>query len=123
MKHLKDIAKEFLTLCSKGNSREAFNLYVGDNFKHHNPYFKGDTQSLMIAMEESAKANPNKVFEVKQIIHDGDLVVLHSYIQQTENNSEIAVVHIVKFENGKIIELWDIIQPFPENIVNENGML
>jgi predicted SnoaL-like aldol condensation-catalyzing enzyme len=119
---LKEIGKDFLTLCANGDSRKAFNLYVGKDFKHHNPYFKGDANSLMIAMEESAKVNPNRIFKVKQIIHDGDLVSLHSYIQQTENNLEIAVVHILKFSNEKINEMWDIIQPFPENIVNDNGM-
>ncbi len=118
----KDIAIDFLTLCAKGDSRKAFNLYVGNNFKHHNPFFKGDSQSLMIAMEESAKTNSNKIFEIKQIIEDGNLIVLHSYIKQTENNLEIAVVHILKFSNDTIIEIWDIIQPFPENIINEYGM-
>lgn len=118
---LKEISKEFLTLCAFGNSREAFKLYVGPNFKHHNPYFKGDADSLKIAMEESAKVNPNKIFEVRQIIQDGDLVALHSYIK-TNTNTEIAVVHILKFKNSKIIEAWDIIQLFPETIVNEHGM-
>ena len=120
--NLKEIAKEFLILCAHGESRKAFKLYVGQNFKHHNAYFKGDPDSLMLAMEEGAKENPNKIFEVKRIIQDGDLVSLHSYIQQTENNLEYAVVHILKFENFKIIEAWDVIQPFPENMVNENGM-
>lgn len=118
----KEIAIDFLTLCAHGNSREAFNLYAGNNFKHHNPYFKGDSQSLMVAMEESAKTNPNETFEIKQIIEDGNLIALHSYIKQAENNLEIAVVHIVKFENSMIAEMWDIIQPFPENIINEYGM-
>ena len=68
------------------------------------------------------KKTSNRIFDVRQIIQDGDLVAIHSYIQQSENNLEIAVVHILKFENSKIIEAWDIIQPFPENIVNENGM-
>ena len=122
MKHLKDISKEFLTLCSKGESRKAFKLHVDKNFKHHNPYFKGDANSLMIAMEEGSKTTPNKIFEVKNIIEDKNLVSVHSYIQQAENNMEIAVVHILKFNKDKIVEAWDIIQPFPENIVNENGM-
>ena len=118
---LKDISKEFLTLCAFGNSRKAFELHVGKNFKHHNAYFKGDSNSLMIAMEESAKESPNKIFEVRQMIQDGESVVLHSYIK-TDTNTEIAVVHILKFSNEKIIEMWDIIQPFPEDVVNENGM-
>lgn len=118
----KEIAVDFLTLCAFGNPKNAFDLYVGNNFKHHNPYFKGDKQSLMVAMEESTKTNPNKIFEIKQIIEGEDFIALHSFIKQQENNLEIAVVHILKFSNDKIIELWDIIQPFPENIINEYGM-
>ena len=121
-KSLKEIAIDFLTLCSNGDSKKAFELYAGKDFKHHNPHFKGDTNSLMIAMAESAKENPNRTFEVKQILQDGDLAAVHSYIQQTENNMELAVVHILKFENNKIVEMWDIVQPFPENMINEDGM-
>ena len=118
---LKEISKDFLTLCAFGNPREAFKLYVSKNFQHHNAYFKGDADSLMTAMEESGKGNSNKIFEVKQIIQDNDLIALHSYIK-TDTNTEIAVVHILKFSDKKIIEMWDIIQPFPEKMTNENGM-
>ncbi|MCB0751229.1 MAG: nuclear transport factor 2 family protein [Ignavibacteriae bacterium] len=117
----KEIVKDFLTLCAYGKSRDAFKIYVGENFKHHNAYFKGDANSLMIAMEESSKTNPNEIFEIKQILQDGNLVASHSYIKQP-NNSEIAVVHILKFNHEKIVEMWDIIHPFPEKITNENGM-
>lgn len=118
---LKEIAREFLTLCAKGSSREAFKLYASENFKHHNPYFKGDADSLIVAMEESDKVHPNKIFEIKQIIEDGNLIAIHSYIKQAEN-LEFSVVHILKFEKEKIIEIWDVIQPFPEKIINENAM-
>ncbi len=60
MKTKKEIALDFLRLAAKGDSREAFKLYVANDFKHHNAYFKGDAETLMLAMEESAKINPNK---------------------------------------------------------------
>lgn len=119
----KEIAQDFLKLSSKGKPREAFELYVSDNFKHHNPYFKGDRHSLIAAMEENANKNPNKIFEVQRILEDGDLVAVHSCLQLTQNDKEIAVVHIFKFdETNKIVELWDIGQTIPSDIVNENGM-
>ena len=62
----KQIATDFLMLASKGNSKEAFSKYVSKNFKHHNTYFKGDGESLMIAMEDNAMKNPNKVFDIKK---------------------------------------------------------
>ena len=67
----KQIATDFLMLASKGKSREAFSKYVSKNFKHHNIYFKGDGESLMIAMEENAKKNPDKIFNIKRSLQDG----------------------------------------------------
>ena len=121
-KTLKEIGKDFLTLCSSGHSREAFKLYVAKNFKHHNIFFRGDADSLMVAMEEGSKENPNRVFDIKHIIMDGDLVAYHSFIQQSNSDAGLAVVHILKFSQNKIIEMWDMHQQVPENMVNENGL-
>src|ERR1043166_9588172 len=94
----KEIMADFLTLCARGDSRTAFSKYVGKGFKHHNPWFKGDADTLMVAMEDSHKQNPNKVFEIKHILHDGDLVVTHSYIRQSDNDRGMAVVHMGRFD-------------------------
>ena len=53
---------------------------------------------------------------------DGDFVAYHSYIKQTQSDVGLAVVHILKFSDNKIIEMWDMHQQIPENMVNENGM-
>lgn len=92
----KEIAQNFLELASKGQVRKAFELYVSDDFKHHNAYFKGDGHTLMTAMEENSRKTPNDLGAV--------------------------VMHIFRFENNKIVELWDFGQAVPENMVNENGM-
>jgi predicted SnoaL-like aldol condensation-catalyzing enzyme len=118
----KEIATQFLTLCARGESRTAFASYVGKNFKHHNAWFKGDADTLIAAMEESHKQSPTKVFEIKRILHENDLVATHSFIRQNDKDKGMAVVHIARFEGDKIVELWDIIQPIPEEEVNENGM-
>ena len=121
-KTYKQIARDFLSLASKGESRVAFNKYVGIGFKHHNVYFKGDAESLMIAMEENAKKTPEKVFEIKRILEDGDLVAVHSHVRQNSNDLGAAVIHIFRFEDGKIIELWDLGQAVPAETINGNGM-
>lgn len=109
--------------CSRGDSREAFRLYVGAGFKHHNAYFAGDGETLMLAMEKSHANNPNKIFDIQRALEDGDLVAVHSKVQQTANDIEIAVMHILQFNSlTKIIELWDFGQRTPEDMVNENGM-
>jgi predicted SnoaL-like aldol condensation-catalyzing enzyme len=118
----KEIATDFIILAAKGQSRKAFELYVADNFKHHNAYFKGDGHTLMTAMEEDAQNNPDKIFEIQRTLEDGDLVAIHSRLQLPNGGSELAVIHIFRFEQDKIVELWDFAQFVPDDIVNENGM-
>ena len=121
-KSMKQIAIDFLNLAAKGQSREAFNKYGGKNFKHHNVYFKGDAETIIAAMEDNHKQNPNKFFEVKRALEDGNLVATHSFVRQNDKDRGAGVVHIFRFENGKIVELWDLGQAVPEKMVNENGM-
>lgn len=118
----KYIAKDFLKLAAKGHSHEAFRLYVSKNFKHHNVYFKGNASTLMLAMDESSRLNPNKIFEIHHAIADKEMVAVHSHVKQNANDLGVAVVHIFKFEADKIVELWDLGQPVPAKMVNENGM-
>lgn len=118
----KEIAQNFLNLAANGHSHEAFRLYVGENFKHHNAYFKGDADTLLLAMEESARTNPNKVFKIHHILEDDKLVAVHSHLKQTPGDLGFAVVHILKFESDKIVELWDLGQPIRSESINEHGM-
>ena len=118
----KDIAVSFLKLASNGAVREAYSKFVGDGFRHHNPFFEGSVTALSAGMEENARQNPEKVFEVKRVIGEGDFVAVHSHVQQKPDDLGAAVVHFFRFENGKIVELWDVGQPIPKESVNQHGM-
>jgi predicted SnoaL-like aldol condensation-catalyzing enzyme len=118
----KDIAVAFLEMASSGDVREAYSKFVASGFKHHNPFFEGSAASLSAGMEENARQNPSKTIEVKRAIAEGDFVVVHSRVRLTPNASGAAVVHIFRFENGRIVELWDVGQPVPESSPNQFGM-
>ena len=118
----KDAAVTFLKLAASGKVREAYSKFVGPGFRHHNPFFEGSAESLSAGMEENARQNPDKVFEVKRAIAEGEFVVVHSHVQQKPNELGAAVVHIFRFEMGHIVELWDLGQPVPENSPNQYGM-
>ena len=118
----KDIAVSFLTLASSGEVREAYSRFIGNGFKHHNPFYEGSTDALSAGMEENARQNPDKMFEVKRVIAEGDFVVIHSHVRQKPNDLGAAVVHIFRFENGKIVELWDVGQLIPKESINQYGM-
>ena len=119
---LKEAAIEFLTLAASGKVSEAYARHVGFGFRHHNPNFRGDAASLKEAMQENASKNPNKALKVQRALQDGNEVAVLSHVQQHPGDRGGAVVHIFRFEGGRIVELWDIGQEVPEGSINENGM-
>jgi predicted SnoaL-like aldol condensation-catalyzing enzyme len=118
----KEIATEFLLLCAAGDSEVAFQKYAAPAFRHHNAYFKGDAETLMKAMKESAIMNPQKTFEIKHVIAEGNLVAFHSHFRQEPSSPGMAVMHLFRFEDGKIAEMWDFAQTIPSEPINVNGM-
>lgn len=119
---LKAAAMDFLRKVAAGNVDEAYRLHVGPAFRHHNPYFRGDAGSLKAAMQENAKRNPHKIFEIQRALQEGDLVAVHSRVRQNAQDRGGAVVHLFRFRNDQIEELWDIGQAEPGAMLNEHGM-
>ena len=118
----KDAALSFLKMASAGKVREAYLTYVGPGFRHHNPFFDGSAESLAVGMEENARQNPEKVLDVKRAIAEGEFVAVHSHVKQRPGDPGGAVVHIFRFENGRIVELWDLGQQVPDDSPNQYGM-
>ncbi|MFD2612425.1 nuclear transport factor 2 family protein [Paenibacillus gansuensis] len=119
---LKEKAVSFLQLVALGKVQEAYERYIDPDFRHHNPYFRGDVDSLKLAMEENAAKNPNKTLVIKHAIEEGNTVAVHSHVKQNHDDLGGAVVHMFRFHDGLIVELWDVGQPIPDNSPNENGM-
>jgi predicted SnoaL-like aldol condensation-catalyzing enzyme len=118
----KQAAMNFLRQCAAGKARETFRAHVTPGFRHHNPYFRGDAETLAAAMDDNAKQSPEKVFEIQRALEDGDLVAVHSRVRMKPGDPDIAVVHILRFENDRVAELWDIAVPVPKDSPNKHGM-
>lgn len=118
----KEIAGSFLKLVASGNAVEAFSRFVDHDFIHHNQYSKGDQQSLQTAMIEAHAMSLNKSIEIKQIFQDSDTVITHSQVlRQASELPPLAVVHIFRFRENKIVELWDLGQEIMKESPNQNG--
>jgi predicted SnoaL-like aldol condensation-catalyzing enzyme len=115
----KEIAKSFLKLVGFGQVQEAFQKLVSENFIHHNQYFKGDRESLIIALEEAHKTEPNTFLDIKNCYEDGEIIITHSHVGKEDLS--VAVVHIFRFENDKIVELWDLGQVIEKDSPNKYG--
>ena len=72
-------------------------------------------------MVESHAQFPNKRLMVKNVLAEGDLVVIHSNIIMKPGEPGMAVVHIFQFEGDKIVEMWDVGQAIPADSPNRLG--
>ena len=103
------------------NVQKAFMDYVSDNYIQHNPTIL-DGREAAIEMLEPKFSNPEASFDIKRIIVDGDLAVIHLHGKMNKTTLGGAVADIFRLENGKIVEHWDVLQPVPENAVNPHPM-
>jgi predicted SnoaL-like aldol condensation-catalyzing enzyme len=117
----KEIAISFLKLAASGKLDQAYDQ-VTESFRHHNPYFKGDAESLKAGMAQAHEKFPNTTLAVQHVLEEGDLVAVHSRVRHSADTPEIGVVHIFRFEGDRIAELWDVGQEAPKDSPNENGM-
>ena len=115
-------ALTFLDQVIIGRISEAFEKYIArEGFRHHNPYFRGDRESLKAAMMEANQKFRNATIEVQRVFEDDDLVAVHSRVKHSPTEPDIAVVHIFRFEREKVVELWDVGMQVPKDSPNENG--
>src|SRR5689334_1576703 len=117
----KAIALAFLKRARLGE-RAAVERLLAPGARHHNPYFGAGMPALLDAIEKTAHASPTRTSEVKRVMVDGDYIVVHSHVRPKPDDPGAAVVHIFRFAQNRIAELWDVGQPIPAVNPNADGM-
>ena len=118
----KQSALEFLKLVIASKIDEAYEEYVDMQGTHHNTFFPAGFQVLQEAMKENEAQFPNKQFTVKNVLGDGDLVAVHSHLVMKQNDPGMITVHLFRFKNDKIVEMWDCGQVIPKDPPNKDGV-
>jgi len=113
----KDKAIHFL----EGKISEAYELYVDANGRHHNMYTPAGFANLQEGMQAAEEQTPNKQFKIKNVFGGDELIAVHSHLIINPSEPGMATVHMFRFENGKIIEMWDIAQSISSDSPNSDG--
>jgi predicted SnoaL-like aldol condensation-catalyzing enzyme len=121
MRSRKAAAVDFLQLVVSGAIDEAYRRHVDMQGRHHNVFFLAGFAELKEAMSENHDQFPNKQLVVKNTIGDGDLVATHSHLIFEKGGDEMSVVHIFRFKENKIVEMWDVGQAVPADSLNVDG--
>lgn len=101
--------------------RRAFEQHVdGESYIQHNPTIPDGRQAAIDALAPKF-SNPNSRFEIRKIMVDGDLAVVHIRACPL-GGKEAAVADFFRLAGGKIVEHWDVLQVAPDSAANTNTM-
>jgi len=101
--------------------RKTFMEYVVEDYIQHNPNIP-DGREAAIEFLEPKFSNPNSSFEIKRILVDGDLALVHLHGRMSPDSLGGAVADIFRLKNGKIMEHWDVLQQIPADCINPHPM-
>jgi predicted SnoaL-like aldol condensation-catalyzing enzyme len=99
---------------------EGFERYVAPGYVQHNPALASGRDAAVKFLTKAVTRD--SISDIKRVIAEGDLVVLHVHSRNNLTDRGRAIVDIFRVADGKIIEHWDVIQPVPAKAENPNTM-
>jgi predicted SnoaL-like aldol condensation-catalyzing enzyme len=119
----KALAKALVEDILMGKNPNKITEYISaEQYHQHNPGIKDGLSGIVEAVEYlSSQNNMFKYTKIHKVLGEGNFVLT---VSEGEWNGTTNVFYdLFRFENGKAVEHWDVIQPIPtEGLANENGM-
>ena len=110
---------EFYELAFNGKQPEqAVERYVGKEYIQHNPQAPDGPEAFI----GFVKAFPEASVDIRRVVAEEDIVVTHSLLKFTPDDAGTVAVDLFRLEEGKVVEHWDVLQPFPEESANAHPM-
>ena len=72
-------------------------------------------------MKENEVQAPHKQFTIKNVVCEGEMVVVHSHLTFKPSDVGMITFHMFRIRNGKIVEMWDCGQAILEQMKNNDG--
>jgi predicted SnoaL-like aldol condensation-catalyzing enzyme len=118
----KKIVVDFYDKALNQKDFDAAAKYFGPRYIQHNPNAADGIEGFKRLVTFLKEKFPNSRSEIKRVIAEGDIVVLHVHSVREPGQRGRAIVDMFRLENGKIVEHWDVIQDIPEKPANDNTM-
>ncbi|WP_292932460.1 nuclear transport factor 2 family protein [Novosphingobium sp. PASSN1] len=100
--------------------RAAFKRYVASDYIQHNANILDGREAAIAALEPMFRQEGSR-FEIKRIVVDGDMAVIHLHGRAGAQGNGGTVADIYRLKHGKIVEHWDILQPIAEKPLNPHA--
>ena len=119
----KALAKALVEDILMGKNPNKITDYISaEQYHQHNPAIKDGLSGIIEAVEYlTSENNMFKYTKIHKVLGEGNFVLT---VSEGEWNGTTNVFYdLFRFENGKAVEHWDVIQPIPtEGLANNNGM-
>ncbi|MEQ8908700.1 MAG: hypothetical protein RIC95_05880 [Vicingaceae bacterium] len=119
----KAVAKAMVEDVLMGKNPDKITDYIStEQYHQHNPGIKDGLNGIVEAVEYlSSQDNMFRYTKIHKVLGEGNFVLT---VSEGEWNGTTNVFYdLLRFENGKAVEHWDVIQPIPtEGLANQNGM-
>ena len=119
----KALARALVEDILMGKNPQKITDYISSNQYHqHNPAIKDGLSGIIEAVEYlTSQNNMFQYSKIHQVLGEGNFVLTIS--EGEWNGTNNVFYDLFRFENGKAVEHWDIIQAIPtEGLANSNGM-
>ena len=125
MQNAKELVSAYMDEVWVNRKAEAVDKYVSpDTFIQHNPHLDNGLEALKGFLPHLFNnMMPEGTWEVKRVIAEGDMVVVHSLAKPAPAALGMAVVDIFRVEGNKIVEHWDLTADVPEKTASGNPIV
>lgn len=120
--HQKAVAVRVLKGVFEHGDTEVVDRHVRPDYIQHNPLAPDGAETLKNLGVSVHQQFPDFRYDIKRVVSEGDLVLVHSNVVATPGARGQAVFDIFRFQGGKIAEHWDVGQDVPESSANGNDM-
>ena len=97
---------------------EAVERYLGSRYIQHNPQAPDGPEAFIAFV----KLFPEVSVDIRRVVGEGDIVVTHSLLKFSPDDRGTVAADLFRLEDGKIVEHWDVLQPWPEESANDHPM-
>ncbi|MFJ9900882.1 nuclear transport factor 2 family protein [Streptomyces sp. NPDC091280] len=122
LKYQKFVAVDVIKGLFERGDTEVVDRYVSADLIQHNPTLPNGTGAFKKLGVSFHQQYPSLKVDIRQVIAEGDLVLLRSHITLSPEDRGNAFFDIYRFQGGKIVEHWDVNQAVPATSVNGNDM-
>ena len=124
----REVSERFIEVFYNQNRLvDGFRAWVHPDYIQHDPNSPTGRDATIEVLAAHMERNPQMTHDVKRVIYGEDeqgktLVAVHYHFKRAPEDRGSAVVDIYRIEDGYLMEHWDVIQPIPEDALNQNTM-